>query len=595
MKKILFTLLIVFCVQNISAQTVDDVTLVVSGDGPTKEEATHVALRSAIEQAYGVFVSANTEILNDEMIKDEIATVTSGNVKSYNELSAAVLPNGNHLVSLQAVVSTKKLIAYAQSKGASCEFAGALFGANLKLYELNKKNTEIAFENLIKQAKALAPYLYNPVLEMGTPRRNRSNNYDISFNIKLYSTPNTDEFINLIYSTFEALNINGEQISNLNRMNLYYSTVVLYPTEQNDSGEWNKIRAGYESSSYIKSRMNFYADFPHKLFFKEVYNSLPKYSCILDNFDNKYYYNIRLYDKIVRLYDNINKCLIQLDETVGYNSSNLNFVFGFFYEYDEIYLPKNEKENEKSFLEIFFGVKKQNKKQAKKEFIPKYLMSYKGEITISEEDLVKISNFRLMELTEEQDELMNLNDAILEVGYQGNQINVPYVVEKIFANNLDVDDAISFFKAELKYLKLNTNKENYQRDLKCLLAEIYYKRKDYESACYFYNEMGTSWINSCYDKSFWEHYFNCVNHVLDNNKPLIPIIPIEFIKNIIFCSAEYTTEMLKKIDKLISNDTEIDYKELDAYLHMYYTLRKLEPQNKEWKTKYDYYYKKYKQ
>ncbi len=35
----------------------DDVTLVVNGSGKDKAEATKAALRSAIEQAYGVFVS----------------------------------------------------------------------------------------------------------------------------------------------------------------------------------------------------------------------------------------------------------------------------------------------------------------------------------------------------------------------------------------------------------------------------------------------------------------------------------------------------------------------------------------------------------
>ena len=66
-----------------SAQRNDEVTLVVSADGATKEEATKVALRSAIEQAYGTFVSANTTILNDEMVKDEIVTLSTGNVKTY--------------------------------------------------------------------------------------------------------------------------------------------------------------------------------------------------------------------------------------------------------------------------------------------------------------------------------------------------------------------------------------------------------------------------------------------------------------------------------------------------------------------------------
>ncbi|MBO7223511.1 MAG: hypothetical protein J6V70_05210 [Kiritimatiellae bacterium] len=60
MKTINLFLVFIFSAALINAQTVDDVTLVVSGDGSTKEAATHVALRSAIEQAYGVFVSANT-------------------------------------------------------------------------------------------------------------------------------------------------------------------------------------------------------------------------------------------------------------------------------------------------------------------------------------------------------------------------------------------------------------------------------------------------------------------------------------------------------------------------------------------------------
>ena len=82
-KLFILVLLSLFC-QTTFAQP-NEVKLVVTGDGETKEEATNNALRSAVEQAFGVFVSANTEILNDELVKDEIATVSSGNIKSYVE------------------------------------------------------------------------------------------------------------------------------------------------------------------------------------------------------------------------------------------------------------------------------------------------------------------------------------------------------------------------------------------------------------------------------------------------------------------------------------------------------------------------------
>ena len=50
-------------------------TLVVYGTAESEDEAIKIALRSAIEQAFGTFVSANTEVLNDELVKDEIATM----------------------------------------------------------------------------------------------------------------------------------------------------------------------------------------------------------------------------------------------------------------------------------------------------------------------------------------------------------------------------------------------------------------------------------------------------------------------------------------------------------------------------------------
>lgn len=93
---LLICLMLTLVVSNVFSQSdsngaTDDITLVVSGNGANKEEATKVALRSAIEQVYGTFVSANTSIVNDELTKDEIVTVASGNVKSYTELSYDII------------------------------------------------------------------------------------------------------------------------------------------------------------------------------------------------------------------------------------------------------------------------------------------------------------------------------------------------------------------------------------------------------------------------------------------------------------------------------------------------------------------------
>ena len=132
------------------------VSLVANGTGSTKEEATKNALRSAIEQAFGTFVSANTAVLDDELVKDEIVTVSTGNIKTYNVLSSSQSSSGLYDVSVQAVVSIDQLTKFAQSKGMQTELAGASFVMNMKIRELNKKNEVAAIEHMIEKVMAIA-------------------------------------------------------------------------------------------------------------------------------------------------------------------------------------------------------------------------------------------------------------------------------------------------------------------------------------------------------------------------------------------------------------------------------------------------------
>lgn len=171
MKKILLTFMLLVGIVSSAWAQVDDVTLVVNGEGVTKDEATTKALRSAIEQAFGVFVSANTEILNDELVKDEVATVSSGNVKKYTELGVSILPNNLTSVTLQATVSVQKLTSYAKSHGSSAEFAGATFAQNVKLAKLQMQNTEKAFIHLANKLK-MYQYMdmYDVSITAGNPK-----------------------------------------------------------------------------------------------------------------------------------------------------------------------------------------------------------------------------------------------------------------------------------------------------------------------------------------------------------------------------------------------------------------------------------------
>ncbi len=224
MKRLFLIIVLLSSIMSAIAQ-VDDVTLVVSGEGDTKDEATAKALRSAIEQAFGVFVSANTEILNDELVKDEIATVSSGNIKAYTELGTITKANGNTEITLQAIVSVKKLTSYAQSHGSSAEFAGAVFAANLKMTQLNRENTRKAFANLVKQIEAVGTDdLYDCQIEVGNPQAN--GNVDVT--LSYYSTEKLAQLTDLIVSTLGALSLSNTERESYKSQGEKYYTYLVY-------------------------------------------------------------------------------------------------------------------------------------------------------------------------------------------------------------------------------------------------------------------------------------------------------------------------------------------------------------------------------
>ncbi len=129
-----------------------EATLTVFGDGANKNEAIKVALRSAIEQTFGVFVSSNTKVINDELVKDEIATVASGNVKHFDVVSEDY-KDGKCFVSVSATVSVGKLIKYCQQQGLASEATIDVesFLMNQKLKELNEYNKKLAIEHFVDQ------------------------------------------------------------------------------------------------------------------------------------------------------------------------------------------------------------------------------------------------------------------------------------------------------------------------------------------------------------------------------------------------------------------------------------------------------------
>lgn len=194
----------------------NDVQLVVTGDGNSKEQAIQVALRSAIEQAFGTFVSSNTQILNDELVKDEIASVSSGNIRDYKILSENE-SNGKYFVSLQAIVSINKLAEFAKSKGNEAELAGNVFIQNKRMLALQISNAQKAVANIKSQMKAMLPFCFNYEIEVSEPKEVQFVEkktgalvvydyiYEVPIKIKVRANENIISFNDIYLSTLKSL------------------------------------------------------------------------------------------------------------------------------------------------------------------------------------------------------------------------------------------------------------------------------------------------------------------------------------------------------------------------------------------------------
>lgn len=241
--------IVVICVATCTLWAQNEVSLVVSGEGKDKEEATLKALRSAIEQAYGTFVSANTTVLNDQLVADEIVSLSSGNIQKYEYVSENKMPNGNTFVTLSATVSIDKLVSFAESKGMEAELKGSLFAMNIKKMEFDKKTEEKAVKNLCKQLEAMLPSMFDYKIELGEPSisQDYSGYYDVVFRVNIVSNATFYTFCSILNNTMSRIAMDKNEMPKYEKVNAkIYETNLLagplyYVYNEDIKNKYNRI------------------------------------------------------------------------------------------------------------------------------------------------------------------------------------------------------------------------------------------------------------------------------------------------------------------------------------------------------------------
>jgi hypothetical protein len=231
------------------------VELTTTGTGKTKDIAVHTALRSAIEQAFGVFISSKAEVLNDELLTDQIISVSNGNIQHYDIISEMPIDdNTNFAVTVKSKVSISKLTSFIESKGIEVEFKGAVFAMNIKQQKLNEESELRAIEEMASILKNIADHSFDfEVAANGEPTANANNTdkWDIPLIIKIKLNKNFENYKSYFQKTLSAITMTEAEANNyINLKKTIYSVMIRNQTKIVDT---LLVKSKVKSSDVIKS------------------------------------------------------------------------------------------------------------------------------------------------------------------------------------------------------------------------------------------------------------------------------------------------------------------------------------------------------
>ena len=223
MNKIILSTLLIFSISLISfAQEAEKtVTITVSGSGKTQDEAKQSALRSAIEQAFGAFISSKTEILNDQVVADQMSSVSSGNIQSFTVLNESQLPDGSWANTIKAIVSISNLTSFVVAKGFAVEIKGGLFAINIKQQMLNEQGEIDAVADMVGLLHETMQTAFDYSINSGEPKSldAENKNWEIPLFVTANTNKNMDFCANYCINTLSALGLSKEEIENYRNLN----------------------------------------------------------------------------------------------------------------------------------------------------------------------------------------------------------------------------------------------------------------------------------------------------------------------------------------------------------------------------------------
>jgi len=218
LRKLIFIPLIFLFIQpTVCAQDIEKiVTIKVSGNGNSLEEARQMALRSDVEQVMVSLISSNTKILNDKVVDDQITSLSNGNIQSFSILNETQLPDGSWGVTLKALISVNKLTSFVEAKGVAVEIMGENFALDIKQKILDEQGEIKAVIEMRDLLHDLMQVSFDYEIKSDEPRSSGKNNinWEIPLTVSAIANKNMDFCANYCIKTLAAVSLSTEEVQN---------------------------------------------------------------------------------------------------------------------------------------------------------------------------------------------------------------------------------------------------------------------------------------------------------------------------------------------------------------------------------------------
>jgi len=222
-KKIILYCLIIFPFVALPLQA-QEINLTVTGVGNTKADAIIDAQRNALRTSYGEIVSTNLTTLNNELTKNETVNLVFGTIKDFKILSESVndfsVPPITEVL-MQITVNKGQLVSFAKAIGDSVEIQGSIYGAELRLQEINKKNEAVAMKHLEKKAEIISS-LFDYKIKVKDPKMSPilEDDFFIYSSVTLETNQNFANLMDAITKTIEEIAVKPSEKINYIKLNV---------------------------------------------------------------------------------------------------------------------------------------------------------------------------------------------------------------------------------------------------------------------------------------------------------------------------------------------------------------------------------------